>query len=433
VHHHHHTDYVQVVASQGPSKLSGKWTGIFGLMTLVGFATFAYAAFVSDQPRVGWIAYLHNFYFFTGLSSALVVTAAIMQAARSHWGRTVKRFAEAGVGFLPAALLLCLPFYFGVEHIYEWAYERPDPHYYTNKHWYLTPNFWLIRIIIAVALVWFVAHKFCQTSFRPDLGVASEENSSAWTAPAGWAGRDAEVAKSYEKQSFWAVIYCIIFPVGISALAYDMIMSLDYRWFSAMFGGWNFTTFILTGWGSLILLTWLITSTFGLDKYVNKVVYHDLGKLTFGFTIVWGYLFFAQYQVIWYGNLPHETGYLLTRFYDEPWRAFSLTVFAMVFLIPFIIGLSKDIKMSPKTFAPIVLISLVGVWLERFVLIAPSTWYYDRVQHLFEPGVTNLLIMDILVFIGFFGLFGLLYSRTLLSKPLMVISDPRLDQGVNRH
>ena len=431
--HHHHDDYIEVVSSQGPAQLSGKWTGIFAAMTVIGFGAFAAFAFAGDQTRIGWIAYLHNLYFFTGLAAGLVVTAAIMQVARSHWGRAIKRFAEAAGGFLWVALGLSLLLYIGADHIYEWAETPPDPVYYTNKHFWLTKNFWFIRVVGAIAALAVVAHFFRQTSLRPDLGYASELNPDKWSAPSGWAGKDTEVEKCYDSQSYWGVIYCITYACAISLLAYDLIMSLDYRWFSTMFGGWHFTSFILISWGSLVFLSWWLGDAFGLAKYIHKMTYHDLGKLTFGFTVVWGYLFFAQYQVIWYGNLPHETGYLLTRFYEQPWRPITLTVFAMCFLIPFIIGLSKDIKLSPKTFAPVVVISFLGLWLERFILIAPASWYYDRHAQVFEGGVEMLLMVDAVVAIGFAGLFGLVYTRTLFKSPLMVISDPRLDEGVNRH
>jgi hypothetical protein len=421
---------VEVVSAKGPAKLSSKWQGIFIAMTVVGFAAFAYGAFGSGKERIGWISYLHNFYFFTGLSAAGVVLAAIMQAARSHWGRSVKRFAEAAGAFLPVALLLILPLYLGSEHLYEWVTDHPPEG--SNKAVWLTKNFWFLRCLVAMLALNLFAWKFRSYSMRPDLGLAAEKNGDLWQKPANWKGTDSEVEHCYAKQSKHAVIYCIVYPFAISLICYDMIMSLDYRWISTMFGGWNFTTFMLLGWGVLYFLSHQMGNRFGVSHYIHKLVYHDLGKLTFGFTIVWGYLFFAQYMVIWYGNLPHETGYLLTRFYDEHWRPLSLIVLACCFLLPFILGLSKQIKMSIKTFWPIMGLSFIGIWLEKFILISPSVWYYDRHHNHYTEGISTLLVLDLLTFFGFLGLFALIYSRALYSKPIMVISDPRLDQGINR-
>lgn len=428
--HHHHTDYVEVVSAQGPAKLSSMWRGVFLAFMLIGFGAFIFSAFfIEGSERIGWIAFLHNFYFFTGLSAAGVVIAAIIQVTRAMWGRPIKRFAEAMGAFLPVSIVLAVVLYFGAEHLFEWIETPPGG----NKALWLTKNFVFARVIIALALLALVAHHFSKLSLRADLGLAHEHHPNHWSQPANWQGTETEVAEGQKKQSFWGVVYCFVFAFMISLLAFDLIMSLDYKWFSTMFGGWNFTTFMLMGWSSLILIAHFMSKRFGVERYIHRLTYHDLGKLTFGFTVVWGYLFFAQYNVIWYGNLPHETGYLLTRFYDPNWRPVSLIVFAMVFLLPFCIGLGKKIKMSPKTFAPVVIISLIGVWIERFLLIAPSTWYFDRHEMAYEPGIGKLLVFDVLVFLGFFGLWALMFTHRLYKNPVMVISDPKLDLGVNRH
>jgi len=432
VKHHGHTDYIDVVSAQGPAKLSGKMTTIFVLMMIVGFGAFAFQAFVQES-RIGWIALLHNFYFFTGLSAAGVVIAAVLPVTNAMWGRPLKRFTEASGAFLPWSLLFLVVLYFGAEHLYEWAETRPDPEFYPSKHWWLQTDFVFARQFVFLLILSILAHRFVSISVRPDMGLAHEKNPELWPQPSGWRGSEEETAIAVKKQGWWGVCYCLFYAVIISMFAYDMIMSLDYRWFSTMFGGWNFTTFMLLGFGSLYFITHFMSQRFGLEKYMHRLMYHDLGKLTFGFTVVWGYLFFAQLMVIWYGNLAHETGYLITRFKTAPWQAISWTVFAMVFLLPFLIGLSKKIKMSPATFAPIVLISFVGIWLERFVLIAPATWYFDRHAGQYQDGLGTLLIFDALVFVGFLGLFALVYARFLYRRPRMVISDPKLELGVNRH
>ncbi len=434
MHHHHHTDYVEVVSAQGPAKLSGRMKLIFILMIAIGFGAFLYQVAFGSQVRIGWISFLHNFYFFTGLSAAGVLVAALMPATNAMWGRPLKRFTEASGAFLPWSLLfLAILYAFGAEHVYEWAETRPDAELYPAKHLWLQKDFVFIRQLLALALLGFAAHRFVGLSTRPDMGLAHEKNPDLWPQPNGWRGLDEEVGLSQKKQGWWGVCYCFLYAVIISAMAYDLIMSLDYRWFSTMFGGWNFTAFMLLAFGSLFLITHLMSQRFGLEKYMHPRMYHDLGKLTFGFTVVWGYLFFAQLMVIWYGNLAHETGYLLTRFKIDPWRSVAWTVFAMVFLTPFILGLSKKLKMSPITFIPVVLISGVGVWLDRFLMIAPSTWYFDRREGVYLDGVGTLLLFDVLMFVGFLGFFALVYANFLYKHPKMAISDPKLDMGINRH
>lgn len=430
--HHQHSDYVETVAKLGPHRLSSGKRTLFLIMAAIGIVTFLVAIFVG-RPRYGWIAFLHNLYFFSTLAAAGVVVAAIIQVARAMWGRPIKRFAEAMGSFLPVTFVGIIILYFGGDHLYEWMAVGVDADFYPNKATWFTPVRFFGLQLLAVALLIFVANKFRSLSLRPDLGVAHEHAPDLWEQPRHWAGADEEVKKAQAAMSKWGVFYCIAFAVIVSLMAYDLIKSLDYRWVSTMFGGWNMTTSILAAFATLVWITHFMSNRFGLQKYMHPKLYHDLGKLTFGFTVVWGYLFFAQFLVIWYGNLSHETGYLKTRFYGETWRPIALLTFALIWLIPFILGLGKKWKMSPKTFGPIALISLVGIWFERFMLIAPATLYYDRETMQFTGSVGYLLTIDVLVFIGFAGIFALCFTNYLYKNPVMPISDPRLDEGINRH
>ena len=429
MHHEKHTDFIDVVSNIKPGSLSTKTKGVLAAMMVVGFGTFGYHAFLGAQPRIAWISFLHNLYFFTGLAAAGVLVSAILQVTNANWGRAIKRFAESSGAFLPFALLGIFILYFGADQVYVWV---NDPPHTPHKHFWLNREFLFIRDFVAVGILTLVAFKFMKASVRPDMGLAAEKKPNHYQKPESWEGLDTEVEKSYKKMGALAPLYCLLFTLVISLLAYDLIMSLDPYWVSAMFGGWNFTTVMLTGWISIYFMAYFMGNRFGLQKYMHKLMYHDAGKLTFGFTVVWAYLFFSQYMVIWYGNLPHETGFILTRI-AEPWKMISYVVFLLVFLLPFIFGLGKDRKMSFKTFLPILLVSLSGVWLERFILIAPSSWYYDRAGDQFMGGIAMLLVSDILVFVGFLGLFMFTYASYLYKRPVMAIADPKLSAGINRH
>lgn len=429
MHAEHHTDYLEVVAANGPVKISSKTLMTFVVMIVVGFGAFGYFAFGSDQPRIGWISFLHNLYLFTGLAAGGVAVAAILQVTNAMWGRPIKRFAEATGAFLPFAIVGVLVFWFGADHLYEWINYPPQG---GNKAFWLTKPFMFVRVIGGLVLLTWLAKWFTHHSLRPDLGAAHEVN-PAWPQPSHWTGTESETERSQRRQTLIAPFYCLAFAVVCSGLAYDLIMSLDYRWFSTMFGGWNFTTNLLLTWGFLYYLTYFLSRRFELEKYMSRPMYHDLGKLTFGFTVVWGYLFYAQYLVIWYGNLSFEAGYLLTRFEGVPWKSFSYVTFAMVFLLPFILGLSKKRKLTFGGFAPVATISFIGIWLERFVLIAPAAWYFDHEAMQFMGGVSTLVVADALVFVGFLGLFLLVYTTYLYKRPVMAITDPKMELGVNRH
>ena len=109
----------------------------------------------------------------------------------------------------------------------------------------------------------------------------------------------------------------------------------------------------------------------GIAAFVSPKQRHDLGKLCFGFTVFWAYLMWAQFLVIWYGNLPEETGFLFARLWG-PWRPIGSIVFLGMFVIPFFGLLGVLPKKVPFTLALFTSISLVSLWLERYLDVMPS-------------------------------------------------------------
>src|SRR2546426_11610298 len=122
---------------------------------------------------------------------------------------------------------------------------------------------------------------------------------------------------------------------------------------------------------ALAVLTIALRRRMRLEQLVSEKQLHDLGKLCFGFTVFWAYLMWSQYLVIWYGNLPEETYFIFHRLMG-PWRRVGVWVFLLVFVIPFIGLLGVKPKRYPPTFLAFALISLVGIWLERYLEVVPS-------------------------------------------------------------
>ena len=101
--------------------------------------------------------------------------------------------------------------------------------------------------------------------------------------------------------------------------------------------------------------------------------FHDLGKLVFAFCLLWTYLGWSHYLPIWYGNLPEETGFLLVRA-RSPWAPLAGTVLAACFVIPFVVLLSREVKRRAGSLFAICAVVVVGMWLERYLLVVPSVW-----------------------------------------------------------
>jgi Ni/Fe-hydrogenase subunit HybB-like protein len=192
--------------------------------------------------------------------------------------------------------------------------------------------------------------------------------------------------------------------------AWDFVMSLDPAWSSTLFGGYYFVGNLYLGLAAVTALTVFTSRRHGLDHSVDSKVFHNLGKLLFCFALLWTYLFWSQYLVIWYGNLPRETRFLLVRTAQEPWSTLALAVLLANFLIPFVILLFRAARKSRQALLAVSAAIVAGMWLERFLLVAPSL----------SPGQRLFLgWQELAITAGFFALFLLTYMIALRGVSLL--------------
>ena len=304
------------------------------------------------HPERTWWAYHANFVFWVGLAQGMVVFAATQKLAKGHWSGVIIRFAEAGAAFTTVALLLFIGLIIGRQYIFTWIHEpRPEIGWWLTSKW-----FFLRNGAILVALSW-LSWRFVRHDTAPDVRELAGET----------VARTDDAARISREAAF----LILAFAFGYSLLGYDLIMSLSTKWVSNLFGAFYFMGSFLAGLMALAVLSIVLRSTMGLAGIYTSRQQHDLGKLCFGFTVFWAYLMWSQYLVIWYGNLPEETYFIFYRLYGV-WRPVGIAVFFLVFLIPFI-GL---LGMKPKLFAPTMigfaLVSLGGIWLERYLEVVPA-------------------------------------------------------------
>lgn len=326
--------------------LFGAIAAILGGIVLVG-------GLVSGHPERTWWAYHANFMFWIGLAQGMVVFAATQKLAKGHWSGVIIRFAEAGVAFTTVAVVLFIGLIIGREYIFTWIHEpRPDIGGWLTSKW-----FFLRNGAILVALAW-LSWRFVRRDMGPDAREVASGEPVARLEDSGLISRD-------------AAILVLAYAFGYSLLAFDLIMSLAHKWVSNLFGIFYFMGSFLSALMMLAILGIMLRRTMGLADIYTKRQQHDLGKLCFGFSVFWAYLMFSQFLVIWYGNLPEETYFIFYRL-SGAWRPIGIAVFFLIFLIPFI-GLLGE---KPKKFAPTMvgfaIVSLTGIWLERYLEIVPS-------------------------------------------------------------
>jgi hypothetical protein len=365
--------------------------------------------------------FLVNFVFFTGLASGAVMFAATQKITKGVWAGPVIRFAEAAVAFLPLALILFLLLWLGRDHLFPWI-EHPTP---ARGKW-LTVSWVFWRDLVALLLVEGLAIAFVLTELKPDL-FALRDQAGGWQrglyqrVVGAYDGSPAALAAVERRLTILAPILILAWAYAFSLLAFDLIMSLAPYWVSNLFGAYYFMGSFLTGLTMLALMTLYWRRRLGLEALIGRQQFHDLGKLIFGFTVFWAYLTYSHVLVIWYGNLPEETAFLFFRMWGA-WQPVAILVLVLVFVIPFWGFLFVKTKITPVTFALVTAISIVGMWLERYLQVQPSLTESPRFG-----------LPEIAVTIGFLGLFLLAYG--LFARALPMVS-PRLAEqaaGLEHH
>ena len=349
---------------------------------------------LGGHPERTWWAYHANFVFWAGLAQGMVVFAATQKLAKGHWSGVIIRFAEAGAAFTTVALVLFIGLIIGRQYIFTWIHEpRPE------IGWWLTNKWFLVRNGAVLAVLSWLSWRFVRRDTAPDVRELTGET-VARTEDAARISRE-------------AAILILAYAFGYSLLGYDLIMALSTKWVSNLFGAFYFMGSFLAGLMMLAVLAIVLRGTMGLAGIYTSRQQHDLGKLCFGFSVFWAYLMWSQFLVIWYGNLPEETYFTFYRLYGV-WRPVGIAVFLLVFLIPFI-GL---LGMKPKLFAPTMvgfaLVSLAGIWLERYLEVVPA------INHGAGPAIG---VPEIGVTLFFGGLFFLSWAWFASRYPII---SPRL-------
>lgn len=303
-----------------------KGGGLFLLvLTLVGLAAF-FITLMRD-PAQAWRAYVVNWLFFTSIAAGAMALMAATTITRARWNWSVRRVGLAFVAFLPVSFLLLLPMLGLREGYFPWIEAMAYDPIVQKKAAYLNIPFLITRNAVGAALLFGLFIYMAYLYLRPDLGRLVEEgragdgNRGSWAErlSQGWMGREKEEARSWRRLGRLAPVSVLLYAAVMSVFSFDWAMSLEPHWFSTLFGAWFFMGAL---WGGVAAMAWATVFVKGRDPDLNKLMgpqqLHDLGKLSFAFTVFWAYLFFSQYLVIWYGKLPWEQAWVIHRA-EAPW------------------------------------------------------------------------------------------------------------------
>jgi hypothetical protein len=382
-------------------RLPKAWIAVASILTAVGAAAFLYGI-SSPLAQRAWQVFMVNYVFWAGLCFGAVLFSAVLNLSKAVWGRPLKRLAESFGAYLPVSFALFWVFWPGREHIFGWI-TKPV----VEKAAFLNAPFMFIREGAGILALTVLSLLLVYYSVKADREwIAKGSPALRTTYP--WSGL-------FLSQWRFSPVLPIAYAFILSLFSIDLIMSLDPRWYSTLFPGYYFIASFYSAIVCLYLFAMVAGDRLGLGKYLHPRQFHDLGKLTLGFCIFTGYLFYGQLLVIWYGNLPDETRFVILRTKLAPWAPFGWTVLFLCFVIPFFTLLSKRIKINRPFMILLTITILVGLWMERFILVVPSTWH--------GPGIPFGLI-EVLVSAGFFGLVWLCVTIFLSRVPVVPVSDP---------
>jgi hypothetical protein len=344
--------------------------------------------------------YLVSYAVLLSLSLGALFFVMLQHVTRAGWSVVVRRIAEAVACNVGPMALLGIPIVLGMHHLYHWSHADAVAHdpILDAKSGYLNPTFFVIRLVIYFA-VWIALAAF----FR-------------YTSVAQDASGDPALTRRMEKLSAPGLV---LFALSLNFAAFDLLMSLDPHWFSTIFGVYYFAASVVCFCAVLPkLLAWLQSRGI-LTHAVTVEHYHDIGKLLFAFVVFWAYIAFSQYMLIWYGNIPEETGWFAKRQAGD-WAWVSLTLLFGHFVVPFLVLISRFVKRRPVLLAVTGAYMVVMCWVDMYWLVVPE----------FSPGVARFGVLDVLCWLGLVGVYSLVLGVNLSRASLVPDRDPRLAESL---
>lgn len=419
-----------VVAAEQASPRAISTPLLGACVALIAIGVVAFLAGLATDPATAWRAFHVNYLYWGVLAQGGVAVACTFVIVGARWPGPARRIAEGFGAWAPLTLVFFLISFIGREHIYSPWLHSPPP----GKEIYLNPTRLFVMDVAIFGWLALLTIAFLYYSVRPTLGGLRERGGmfARWTA--GWRGDEAEREACAARCRTLAPILCLSFAIGWTFIAFDQVMSLTPTWYSNLFGAYFTWGGFLSAIAATALVMVLHRNSPGFQGEITKSRMHDIGKMIFAFSIFWMYLFFAQYLVIWYANMPEETQFFearlgsqfmvdkaginlmeLARTWDlkhfweritEPYAKMTLFVWLCCWIVPFWVLLGQRPKKTPAILGSVSLVVLFGFWLERNVLVWPSLVPKDSFSWL---GPVQIGIAA--GFLGAFVLVFLLYTR----------------------
>jgi hypothetical protein len=216
-----------------------------------------------------------------------------------------------------------------------------------------------------------------------------------------------------------SAIFLVVFALTLSIVSFYLLLSLDAHWFSTMFAVLVFTDVIQTGTAFVAIVASLMVAEGVLKEFIREDHLHSLGKMVFASTGFWAYIYFCQFMLIWYANIPEETAYFMRRS-ENGWLVYLLVLPVLKFVLPFLLLIPRAAKRNPRALVPIAVLILFAQFWELYLMVAPALGHGADATHAHLPGI------ELAVTLGFLGAYTLVFAWTLRRHAAVPLKDPAL-------
>jgi len=388
--------------------------GILGLVAVVAGGFLG----TGEDAHLQTIHAIAAYHF--AVMSALAMTlgclffALVFQLTNAGWTGTIRRQYENVATLVPilgvmALVGIAVDTIIGRGHstqLFIWLHpSMHDNVVLSHKTAYLNPIFFMIRAALYLVIWTYLARRLYA------LSVEQDRTGDRWLT-----------AKA-RSMAAWGIL---VFALSTSFAGFDWLMSIDFGFFSTMWGVYFFAGAAYSSSALMLLIFARLVKIGKLQGVVTREHFHDMGKLLFAFTVFWAYIAFSQYFLIWYSNIPEETAFINARV-EGGWLWVSGALCVLHFGLPFLILLFRGVKQNPTAISLVAILSLAAHALDHFWITRPAV--YSRLGGADTIGIGTVWI-DIAAVIGVTGIVGFLIVRKVCAGTLVAVNDPRMDEAM---
>jgi len=360
-----------------------------------------------------WASLLQNSVYFLLTVNAAMFFLTATTLAWGGWQLSFRRVTEAISACVPVigviTFVILMVLVWGPNHVlYHWADQQAVEHdaALKFKSGFLNRGFFTIWTIITIGGWWLLGRKMRQLSRSIDERKLTIE----------------EGKKYIWDNTVWAAVFIVLFALTVlSSIPWLWLMSLNAHWYSTMYSWYTFASTFVSGL-ALITIFVVFLKNLGYLELTNREHLHDLGKFQFAFSIFWTYLWFSQFMLIWYANIPEETIYFKVRM-QGVYRAIFFLNLIINFLAPLLILMRRGSKRNYGTITMMSVLLLFGHWLDFYQMVMPAA----------SPGHVPFILLDFGIGAGFIGLIMFVTAKSLAKHRLLARNHPFLKESIIHH